>query len=149
MRKLLLVLTLLIAGAVIFGVEEITFWHTYSTNSGEYKLLTEKIIPEFERLHPNIRVVETQVNYDDMRQRLIVSTATGELADVIRMDIIWVPQFGDIEVLLPLNKAFPEEFNALKDEFLPGPLSTCFWKGNYYGLPLDTNTRNGAMQTTD
>lgn len=141
MKKLLLVLTLLIAGAVIFGAEEITFWHTYSTNSGEYKLLTEKIIPEFEKLHPDIRVVETQVNYDDMRQRLIVSTATGELADVIRMDIIWVPQFGDIEVLLPLNKAFPEEFNALKDEFLPGPLSTCFWKGNYYGLPLDTNTR--------
>jgi len=112
-------------GAVIFGVEEITFWHTYSTNSGEYKLLTEKIIPEFERLHPNIRVVETQVNYDDMRQRLIVSTATGELADVIRMDIIWVPQFGDIEVLLPLNKRLsrrsstPSRTSSFPVRFLP------------------------------
>lgn len=139
-KKIFLVLILLLVVAV-FGIEEITFWHTYSTNSGEYKLLTEKIIPEFEKLHPNIKVVETQVNYDNMRQRLIVSASTGELADVIRMDIIWVPQFGDIGVLLPLNKAFSEEFNELKDQFLPGPLSTCYWEGNYYGLPLDTNTR--------
>ncbi|TYB89651.1 MAG: extracellular solute-binding protein [Kosmotoga sp.] len=141
MKKVFLLVSLVLMVTMFFGVDTITFWHTYSTNSGEYKLLTEKIIPDFEKSHPGIKVAETQVNYDDMRQRLIVSTATQELGDVIRMDIIWVPQFGDIEVLLRVDEVFPDEFAEMKDEFLPGPLSTCQWEGHYYGLPLDTNTR--------
>ncbi len=33
-----------------FGSDERTyFWHSYSTTSGEYKLLTKEIIPEFEK----------------------------------------------------------------------------------------------------
>ncbi|WP_334103265.1 extracellular solute-binding protein [Mesotoga prima] len=141
MRKALLVLVAILAVGMLLAVEEITFWHTYSTNSGEYNLLTAKIIPEFEKAHPDIKVKETQVNYNDMRQRLIVGTAAGVLGDVIRMDIIWVPQFAEIEMLVPVDIVFAEDFAKVKDGFLPGPLSTCEWKGHYYGLPLDTNTQ--------
>ncbi|MBN2219038.1 MAG: extracellular solute-binding protein [Kosmotogaceae bacterium] len=141
MKKLLLVVLVILIAGMALAVEEITFWHSYSTNSGEYNLLTEKIIPEFEKSFPEIKVKETQVNYDDMRQRLIVGTAAGALGDVIRMDIIWVPQFADIEMLVPVDVVFAEEFAEIEDSFLPGPLSTCEWNGHYYGLPLDTNTQ--------
>ena len=122
-------------------MKELIFWHSYSTTSGEYKLLTKEIIPEFEKAHPEIKVTEVQVPYDEMRKRLIVSTAAAQYPDVMRMDIIWVPQFADIGVLLAIDKEFPQDFAKIKETFLPGPLSTNYWKGNYYGVPLDTNTR--------
>jgi len=142
MRKLL-VISLLVAFilSLFAAKKEIVFWHSYSTDSGEYKLLTEVIIPNFEKLHPDVKIVEMQIPYDEMRQRLIAATAAGQLPDVMRMDIIWVPQFAETQVLVAIDEEFPEDFKALKDKFFEGPLSTCYWKGHYYGLPLDTNTR--------
>jgi multiple sugar transport system substrate-binding protein len=34
-----------------------------------------------------------------------------------------------------------DDFQELADRTFPGVLSTNLWKGDYYGLPLDTNTR--------
>lgn len=142
MKKAFFLLVLvLISTFMLAQVKEVIFWHSYSTTSGEYKLLTEEIIPEFEKEYSNIKITEVQVPYDEMRRRLIVSTAAAQYPDVMRMDIIWVPQFADIGVLLPLDEEFPEDFQQIKDDFLPGPLATNYWKGHYYGVPLDTNTR--------
>lgn len=141
MKKSLVVIFVLLLCVFSFAAKELVFWHSYSTTSGEYKVLTEKVIPDFEKTHPGVKIVETQVSSDEMRKRLVVSTASQDFPDLMRMDIIWVPQFGNIDVLMKLDKEFPAEFNKMKDEFLEGPLSTCKWDGNYYGLPLDTNTR--------
>lgn len=124
-----------------FAVSKVLFWHAYSTTSGEYKVLTEKVIPGFNKLHPDIQVVQQQVPYDTMYQKLIVGVRSGVLPDVARMDIIWVPQFANVEILVPLDKEFATDFSFMQNDFFPGPLSTCKWKGHYYGLPLDTNTR--------
>ncbi|MDY6896265.1 MAG: extracellular solute-binding protein, partial [Thermotogota bacterium] len=132
---------ILISTFMLAQVKEVIFWHSYSTTSGEYKLLTEEIIPEFEKEHSDIKITEVQVPYDEMRRRLIVSTAAAQYPDVMRMDIIWVPQFADIGVLLSVDEEFPNDFQQIKDDFLPGPLATNYWKGHYYGVPLDTNTR--------
>ncbi|MGY4687042.1 hypothetical protein X928_01020 [Petrotoga miotherma DSM 10691] len=140
-KALFLLVVVLISTFMLAQVKEVIFWHSYSTTSGEYKLLTEEIIPEFEKEHSNIKITEVQVPYDEMRRRLIVSTAAAQYPDVMRMDIIWVPQFADIGVLLPVDEEFPEDFQQIKDDFLPGPLATNYWNGHYYGVPLDTNTR--------
>ncbi|CEP78005.1 extracellular solute-binding protein [Defluviitoga tunisiensis] len=140
-KTFVLVISLLVSVFILAQMKELIFWHSYSTTSGEYKLLTKEIIPEFEKAHPEIKVTEVQVPYDEMRKRLIVSTAAAQYPDVMRMDIIWVPQFADIGVLLAIDKEFPQDFAKIKETFLPGPLSTNYWKGNYYGVPLDTNTR--------
>ncbi|PNR96559.1 extracellular solute-binding protein [Petrotoga olearia] len=140
-KAFFLLVVVLISTFMLAQVKEVIFWHSYSTTSGEYKLLTEEIIPEFEREHSNIKITEVQVPYDEMRRRLIVSTAAAQYPDVMRMDIIWVPQFADIGVLLPVDEEFPKDFQQIKDDFLTGPLATNYWKGHYYGVPLDTNTR--------
>ncbi|POZ88657.1 MULTISPECIES: extracellular solute-binding protein [Petrotoga] len=140
-KAFFLLVVVLISTFMLAQVKEVIFWHSYSTASGEYKLLTEEIIPEFEKEHPDIKITEVQVPYDEMRRRLIVSTAAAQYPDVMRMDIIWVPQFADIGVLLPVDEEFPKDFQQIKDDFLPGPLATNYWKGHYYGVPLDTNTR--------
>ncbi len=56
------------------------------------------------------------------------------------MDIAWVSEFADQEALLQLDGVMPD-FEAIAAGTFPGPLSTNFWNGHYYGLPQNTNTQ--------
>jgi len=116
----------------------ITFWHAYS--EAEMMLLNEDIIPAFEAEHPNVKVESVQVPYNEFRRKLITAIAGGSAPDLMRADIIWVPEFADMGALVPLDEAMTD-FDTYKDAVFPGPLSTNYLNGHYYGLPLDTNTR--------
>lgn len=125
-------------GANLSGT--VTFWSSYNTVSPENKTLTDELIPAFQKQHPNVTVNAQAFPYDELRKKLLASIAGGETPDVLRADIIWVPEFAELGALAKLDQAMPD-FNTLKDQFYAGPLATNFYNGNYYGLPLDTNTR--------
>ena len=118
----------------------ITYWTAYNTVSPEFKTLTEQIIPAFQKLHPNVTIDAQAIPYDELRKKLLAAIAGGETPDLLRADIIWVPEFAEQGALAKLDELLPD-FATYKDRFYPGPLATNFYKGNYYGLPLDTNTR--------
>ena len=80
------------------------------------------------------------VPYDDLHQKLITAAAGGNLPDVVRSDIGWVPELAKLGVLERLDTAMPD-FTTIADKVFPGTLATNRYKGGYYGLPLDTNTR--------
>ncbi|HTX80110.1 MAG TPA: extracellular solute-binding protein [Longilinea sp.] len=117
----------------------ITFWHAYNADT-ETPFLEKTVIPAFEAANPGITVQDVDVPYDQFQQKLITAMAGGTAPDVARLDIIWVPQFAQMGALANLGEDLPD-FNTLKDTVFPGPLSTNYYQGNYYGLPLDTNTR--------
>ena len=94
----------------------------------------------FEELHPDVDVEALAVPYDELHQKLVTAVAGGTLPDLVRSDIIWVPELGELGVLVPLDEEMPD-FQTLADQTYPGALATNFWDGHYYGLPLDTNTR--------
>ncbi|MFR9775349.1 extracellular solute-binding protein [Micromonospora sp. MS34] len=119
---------------------KITFWHAYSADSQEVKALREVIIPGFKAKHPGTEVVEVAVPYDTLHQKLITAAAGGTLPDVVRSDIGWVPELAKLGVLERLDKAMPD-YQSFADKVFPGALTTNRYKGGYYGLPLDTNTR--------
>ena len=110
------------------GPVTISFWHSYNTDV-ETPFVEKTVIPAFEAAHPNIKVQDVQIPYDQYHQKLLTAIAGGTAPDVARLDIIWVPEFGAMGALVPLDAVFP------------GPLSTNAYGGHYYGLPLDTNTR--------
>lgn len=118
----------------------ITFWHTYSEVSPENMALTETVIPMFEAEHPNINVESVPYPYDGFRQALLTSAAGGEGPDLVRLDIIWSPEFAAQGILMNLSEQMPD-FDEYAAAVFPGPLSTNLYNGAYYGLPLDTNTR--------
>lgn len=121
------------------GVTTITYWHTYSADSKEVSTLETEVIPAFEKANPGIKVKDVAVPYNDMHQKLVTGVAGGELPDLVRADIIWVPELANLGVLEPLDTAM-SDFGTFKDAVYPGPLATNAWKGHYFGLPLDTNT---------
>lgn len=122
------------------GPVTLTFWHTYNETSPENQMLSETLIPAFEAEHPDIKIQSLPVPYEDFRRKLITSISGGVAPDLIRSDIIWVPELADMGALVALDEQMPD-FDALTENLFPGPLSTNLWNGHYYGLPLDTNTK--------
>lgn len=120
----------------------LTFWGSYGNggNSAQQDALNNTLIPAFEAAHPGIKVKYVDIPYDSLLQKLTTSAAGGELPDLVRADLGWVPQFAKLGVLVPLSDTM-SDFKALADTTYPGSLSTNLYKGKYYGLPLDTNTR--------
>ncbi|MGA7729666.1 MAG: extracellular solute-binding protein [Chloroflexia bacterium] len=118
----------------------VKFWTAYNTVSPEMDTLNNTIIPAFKEMHPNVTVEAQALPYDDLRQKLLTSIAGGEAPDLVRADIIWVPEFAELGALAALDTEMAD-FDMLKEQVYDGPLQTNFYKGHYYGLPLDTNTR--------
>ncbi len=118
----------------------VVFWNGYAADGDEITTFREEVLPVFEERYPNVTVETQEIPYDDLRQKLVTGLAGGVLPDVLRADIIWVPEFADQGVLLALDEEMPD-FDELAAQVFPGPLSTNQWGDHYYGLPLDTNTR--------
>jgi multiple sugar transport system substrate-binding protein len=120
----------------------ITFWHAYAENPAapEMQRLTKIVIPQFERTHPGIKVQQVPFSYGNLQQKLTTSVAAGALPDVIRADLAWVPQYAKLGAFARLDQTMPD-FKKYANAVYAGSLATNLYKGHYYGLPLDTNTR--------
>ncbi len=118
----------------------VTFWNGYAADGDEIKTFTDVVLPAFQAQYPNVTVEHQEIPYDDLRQKLVTGLAGGTLPDVLRADIIWVPEFADQGALLALDEEMPD-FADLTATMFEGPVSTNKWGDHYYGLPLDTNTR--------
>ncbi len=134
---LLLIGVLLLLTSVAGASSTVSFWHTYSEE--ETAFLEGTLIPRFEAANPNIRVESVRIDYGEFRSRMVAASAAGAGPDVARIDIIWSPELAASGLLEPLSR-YPG-FDALLSQVYPGPLSTNFYEGEYYGLPLTTNTQ--------
>ncbi|HDK28095.1 MAG TPA: extracellular solute-binding protein [Candidatus Atribacteria bacterium] len=146
MKKLSIFLMLIllfttISSIAFAGDTVIKFWHTYNMQTEEGKTMNEVVIPAFEKEHPGVKVESLQIPYDEFRKKLLTSIAGGKAPDIVRVDIIWVPEMAKEGLLTNLSQEFGEEFDKYKSKVFPGPLSTNYYNGSYYGIPLDTNTR--------
>lgn len=117
----------------------ITFWQTYNTDGPENKQLNDVVLPAFQKKYPNITVKSVVMPYDGLHDQLVTAVSGGGLPDVMRMDIIWTPEFAKLGALVQMDSL--PGFADIKKEVFPGPLSTNVYKGKYYGVPLDTNTQ--------
>ncbi len=129
----------------------LTFWHHYSSASPEEKTLTEKLIPEFEKQNPKIKVNAVAFPWDELHKKIQIGGSGGDLPDIARLDIIWVPEFEKQGLLQPMDEKFAD-FDEITAGLLSGPVSTGVVNGHHYGLPLNTNTKimfwNQEMFTT-
>ena len=119
------------------GPVTITYWHTMSDPETEQ---LEKVIAAFEAANPGITIETTRYAYNDFKPALLTTIAGGEAPDTARLDIAWVSEFADQGALMQLDGVMPGFEDIIAGTF-PGPLSTNYWQGHYYGLPQNTNTQ--------
>lgn len=115
----------------------VRYWHTHS--DAETAQL-DKVIAAFEAANPGIKIEATRYAYNDFKTALTTAIAGGDVPDVARMDIVWVPQFASQGALMQLDGSLAD-FDAIAKDAFPGPLATAKYNGHYYGLPIDTNTQ--------
>ena len=116
---------------------EVTIWHTYS--DAETEVFENEVIPMFEEQYPNIDIVPTRMPYDGLKQQVIAGVSGDAAPDLMRMDIIWVPEFAKLGALDDVTTY--DGFEEIKASVFEGPMQTNSYAGSYYGLPLNTNTK--------
>lgn len=112
------------------------FWHTYSDT--EEAIFKEKVLPLFEEEYPNIKINPTRMPNENLKQQVVSAVSGNAAPDLMRMDIIWVPEFAKLGALLQVDTL--EGFEEIKNSVFDATLSTNQYLGNYFGVPLDTNT---------
>lgn len=118
--------------------EEIIVWHTYSEE--ETRVFENEVIPSFEKQYPQLDIRPVRQSYNVQLNRTLLARASAkEPPDVVRMDITWLPLFAKNALIYPVSDF--KDFENIKEGLLESPLNSNLYKGNYYGLPLNTNTK--------
>ena len=122
----------------------ITFWHTYGDS--DTPILEDEIIPAFEAAHPDIEVEAVRQDGSQFNQMLVTAFGTGMVPDVARVDIVKTASYAQLGGTIALDDL--PGFAEIKDSVLAGPLSTNYYNGKYYGLPLNTNCKAAIVNMT-
>ncbi|HTV10645.1 MAG TPA: extracellular solute-binding protein [Acidimicrobiales bacterium] len=116
------------------------FWNTYNTTDKEFSTMQNVILKKFNEENPGLKAVAVDFPYAQLEEKFIAAAAAGNPPALLRSDIAWVPSFAAEGILLNLtHQAWAQ---PILKAALPGPLSTNYYQGSYYGIPDDTNTQS-------
>ena len=131
----LILLALLLAGCARGGADQRTtvrFW-AFGREGEEVR----KLVPEFERLHPDIRVEVQQVPWSAAHEKLLTAFVGDATPDAAQLGNTWVPEFVSLGALAPLD----QRLTGLRGDSFPGIWDTNVVDGKTWGLPWYVDTR--------
>ena len=121
MRGCLALLTLLMAAAIASCARErdsrqvVTFW--VMGYEGE---VVAKLLPEFERRNPDIKVDLQLLPWLSAHEKLLTAFAGNALPDVCPLGNTWIPEFAALGALEPLDDEIAATSNFDAGDFFPG-----------------------------
>jgi len=117
---------------------ELVFWHTYSEL--EIEVFNSRVLPLFEAEFPHIKINAVRKDHTgQLKDNVLAAVADNKQPDVMRMDIIWVPEFAKSGSLTDISNL--ENFSAIREKFIGSLIQSNIYKGKYYGVPVNANTR--------
>lgn len=134
-----LLLVLLLAGCAKPREQgtELRFWVV----GREGEVLARVLLPEFERLHPHIRVRVQTLPWTAAHAKLLTAFASDALPDVFQLGNTWMPEFAAIGALAPLDARLAASRSMWVDDYFPGILDTNRIDDVLYGIPWNVDTR--------
>lgn len=115
---------------------ELTYWQHSSAARDE---MMEKIIADFTKENPNIKVKLEFIPEDDYQKKLIPALATATAPDVFQVQSGMVLQLAKAGSIQPLDESVMPASEIEKD-FIPATVDGLKYDGKYYGMPTDTQT---------
>ena len=100
-----------------------------------------QMLPEFRRLHPDIRVELQQQPWTAAHEKLLTAFAGDSLPDVCALGNTWVAEFAALGALEPLDARVAAAPDLQPSDWFPGAWATGVVDGKLYGLPWYTETR--------
>ncbi len=118
------------------ATREITFWAM-----GREAESVEKLLPEFHRRHPDIRVRLQQLPWKGAHAKLLTAFASDSLPDLLQLGNTWVPELVSLDALAPLDARVTHSAVVTRDDYFAGIWDTNVIRGELYGVPWYVDTR--------
>ncbi|HEX6614233.1 MAG TPA: sugar ABC transporter substrate-binding protein [Rhodanobacteraceae bacterium] len=100
-----------------------------------------KLLPEFQREHPDIRVHVQQIPLTAAHEKLLTAYAGDSLPDLTQIGNTWIPEFAALHALEPLDDRVARSKDVRSDDYFPTVLATNRIGGVLYGVPWYVDTR--------
>lgn len=141
-RKMLICLLIIVLGVSLFG--------TITAYAEEKKTLTvwigawqqeqmNRIVEGFEYLY-DVDVKVEFVPWTGMHDKYLIAIKTGNPPDVMNVAAAWNRPWGDMGLLLPLDKYIESSDVVNIEDYYPAGIETASTGGHIYGLPFKAST---------
>jgi multiple sugar transport system substrate-binding protein len=100
-----------------------------------------QLLPEFSRLHPDVRVQLQQMPVTAAHQKLLTAFAGDVTPDVCGLGNTWIPEFVALDALEPLAPRLALSRSVVAEDYFPGIWDTNIVAGRQYGVPWYIDTR--------
>jgi multiple sugar transport system substrate-binding protein len=114
----------------------ITFWAMGS--EAEY---VTKLVPEFEKINPGIKVKVQAVPWTAAQEKLITAFASDNTPDACQLGNTWIPQFAYLDAIINLDEFIAESKIIKKEKYFSGIWDTNVIDSVVYGIPWYVDTR--------
>jgi len=96
---------------------------------------------EFEKEHPDIRLVIQTIPWSAAHEKLITAVAGGSAPDLCQLGNTWMPEFHAMKALAPLDSFIATSRVVKPENYFQGSWETNVIGGKTYGVPWYVETR--------
>ncbi len=129
-------ITLCLAGCAGKHDDTLVFW-TFGPE-GE---AVAKLLPDFERAHPDIHVEVQQLPLSAAHQKLLTAIAGGTTPDMAQLGNTWLPELVELHALEPLRESVAASATVTPADYFASIWATNVIDGQLYGIPWYVDTR--------
>jgi multiple sugar transport system substrate-binding protein len=112
-------------------VVELRFWAM-----GREGELVQRLLPDFERAHPTVRVRVQQVPWSAAHEKLLTAFVGGTMPDVVQAGSTWMAELAALGAVQALDERLTPD-----DDVFPGIAAANRIGGRTYGVPWYVDTR--------
>ncbi len=103
--------------------------------------VVQQLMPEFERLHPGIRVDVQQIPWTAAHEKLLTAHVGDASPDVAQLGNTWIAELVTLDALEPLDSLIAASAVVDSADFFPGIWATNVLDSTLYGIPWYVDTR--------
>lgn len=117
--------------------EQITIrWWDFQPNEAMIKALND-LIAAYEKEHPNVKIERMFVPFADIKNKLLLGSAAGQLPDIVMIDGPDHQAFASAGVLADITEQVKAWGEA--DQYFEAPWNATMYEGKNYGVPVSNN----------
>jgi multiple sugar transport system substrate-binding protein len=100
-----------------------------------------KLVPEFEKRNPNIKVLVQAIPWTAAQEKLITAFASDNTPDACQLGNTWVPQFATLDAIIKLDDFITASTIIEREKYFEGIWDTNVLDSIVYGIPWYIDTR--------
>ena len=100
-----------------------------------------KLVPEFERLNPGIKIKVQQIPWTAAQEKLVTAFASDNTPDACQLGNTWIPQFAALNAIVSLDEYVKASEQINQEKYFPGIWETNVIDNHTFGIPWYMDTR--------